>query len=245
MEYTLLVAGLIGCVSLLYATAGQAGGTAFLAVMAFAGFPTDEMRPTALVLNVLVASYATWRLYRHGAINWTLLWPMAAPSLLAAFVGGMIVLGGPLYNIMTGSLLVAASLLMLMKRGADKIADERPRIPTMHAALVGAAAGLLSGLTGIGGGVFLTPLIVALGWVSPRQAAGLSPPFILANSVLALAGVLLTGQSVNPDIVVYAVGAILGAMVGTFIGLRWMSQRATRYVLAVILLFAGIRLLFR
>ncbi|KWV54703.1 hypothetical protein AS156_06980 [Bradyrhizobium macuxiense] len=241
MQFTLIVTLLIGFVSLLYSTAGQVGGTAFLAVMSFAGLSAEQMRPTALVLNVVAAGYATWRLHQQRKIEWNLLWQIAIPSMLTAFIGGLLAIGGSLYCIMTGTLLIAASFLMLLKRRVDNIKVRQVRLD--RAALVGAVTGLLSGLTGIGGGVFLVPLILMLGWASPRQAAGLSPPFILCNSVLALAGVLLSGQSVNPEAVFYIFGAVLGAMLGTCIGLRWMTDRGTRYVLAIILLFAGVRLL--
>jgi uncharacterized protein len=241
--HTLLVAGLIGCVSLLYATAGQAGGTAFLAVMAFAAFPATEMRATALLLNIVAAGYATWRLNRRGAIDRNLLLPLTVPSLLTALVGGILVLGGQSYFILTALLLIVAAALMVFKRTADTVEARRVRV--FPAAVVGAGAGFISGLTGVGGGVFLTPLLIAFGWASPRRAAALSPPFILCNSVMGLGGVFLAGQTLAPGILLYAVGALAGAAIGTAIGLRWMSERATRYSLAVILLFAGLRLLFR
>jgi uncharacterized protein len=240
---TLLVAGLIGCVSLLYATAGQAGGTAFLAVMAFAAFPATEMRATALLLNIIAAGYTTWRLHRRGAIDRVMLWPLTVPSLLTALVGGILVLGGQSYFILTALLLIVAAALMVFKRTADTVEARRVRV--FPAAVVGAGAGFISGLTGVGGGVFLTPLLIAFGWASPRRAAALSPPFILCNSVMGLGGVFLAGQTLAPGILLYAVGALAGAAIGTAIGLRWMSERATRYSLAVILLFAGLRLLFR
>jgi len=243
IELTLFAALLIGVVSLLYASTGLVGGTAFLAVMAFAGLPAEQMRPTALVLNVLAAGYATFVLHQHKKIEWQLLWQLAIPSMLTAFIGGWLALDGSLYCVMTGVLLIAASILMLLKPGLD--GTRHRQVWPAHAASVGAATGLLSGLTGIGGGVFLIPLILALGWVSPRQAAGLSPPFILVNSVLALAGVLVSGQSVNSEVAFYALGAVFGAVLGTFIGLRWMSNWTTRYVLATILLFAGVKLLLR
>jgi hypothetical protein len=114
-----LVASLIGCVSLLYATAGQAGGTAFLAIMAFAAFPAIEMRATALLLNIVAAAYATWRLHRRGAIDPKLLLPLTAPSLVTAFAGGLLVLAGQAYFILTGLLLIAAAVLMVVRRAAD------------------------------------------------------------------------------------------------------------------------------
>ena len=243
MDSTLLVASLIGCVSLLYATAGQAGGTAFLAIMAVAAFPAAEMRATALVLNIVAAGYATWRLHRRGAIDRTMLPALTVPSLVTAFLGGLLVLSGQLYFTLTSLLLVAAAALMVFKRSADTVeARAAPLLPTVA---VGAGAGFISGLTGVGGGVFMTPLLMVFGWVSPRRAAALSPPFILCNSVVGLAGVLLAGQKPAPGTFLYSVGALAGAVIGTAIGLRWMSERATRYVLAAILLFAGLRLLFR
>ena len=231
MEHTFLVAIAIACVSLLYATVGQAGGTAFLAIMAFASFPAAEMRPTALFLNIVAAGYATWRLHQRAAIERTTLLRVTLPSLVTALAGGLLVLNGRVYFILTGLLLVAAAALMA--------------IQLLPAAAVGAGAGFVSGLTGVGGGVFLTPFVIALGWMSPRRAAALSPPFILCNSVMGLLGVLLAGQELTRDTAFYSFGALAGAIVGSAIGLRWMSERDTRYALGVILLFAGIRLIYR
>lgn len=243
VEQTFLVAAAIACVSLLYATAGQAGGTAFLAVMTFASFPASEMRPTALFLNIVAAGYATWRLHQREAIDRTMLVRVTVPSLVTAFLGGLLALNGRTYFILTGLLLVAAAGLMAFKRTADNVRI-RP-IQLLPAVGVGAGAGFVSGLTGVGGGVFLTPLLIALGWMSPRRAAALSPPFILCNSMTGLFGVLLAGQKLTPDSAIYSLAALAGAMFGTAIGLRWMTERATRCALAAILLFASVRLLFR
>jgi uncharacterized protein len=237
---TLVVAGLIGCVSLLYTTAGQAGGTAFLAVMAFAAFPAVEMRPTALLLNIVAAGYATWQLYQRAAIDRRPLVPLIAPSLVTAFVGGMVVLAGRTYFILTGVLLIVAAALMAL-RGVADAAEARP---PHHFPLVvaGAGTGFVSGLTGVGGGVFLTPVLIVSGWMSPRRAAALSPPFILCNSTVGLIGALLAGQTLAPGTLLYSLGALTGAIAGTAIGLRWFTERITRYALAIILLFAGLRL---
>src|SRR5271166_2913678 len=243
MHHAFTIAGLIGCVSLLYATARQAGGTAFLAVMAFAAFPATEMRATALLLNIVAAGYSTWRLHRRVAIDRKMLLPLTVPSLVAAFLGGLLVLGGHAYFVLTGLLLIAAAVLMVFKRTADTV-EARP-VRLAPAAAMGAGAGFISGLTGVGGGVFLTPLLIAFGWASPKRAAQLSPPFILCNSVVGLGGVLLAGQKLAPSTFLYSLCVLAGAAIGTAISLRWMSVRGTRYVLAAILLFAGIRLLFR
>ena len=238
-----VVASFIGCVAFLYAMVGQAGGTAFLAIMALAEFSPMEMRPTALLLNIVAAGYTTWRLHQRRAIEWKLLLRLTAPSVATAFLGGLLVLRNSVYFVITGLLLIVAAGLMLLRKRVDE-APGRPIRP-LPAAVVGGVAGLLSGLTGIGGGVFLTPPLIALGWASPKRAAGLSPAFILCNSAVGFVGVLLAGQRVASGIGVYAVAAFAGAILGTTASLRWMSESATRYILAAILLFAGIRLLFR
>jgi hypothetical protein len=243
MNHPFLVAAFMACVSLLYATAGQAGGTAFVAVMAVAAFPAAEMRPTALLLNVIAAGYATWRLHQNAAIDRKVLVLVTIPSMVTAFGGGLLVLRGQVYFALTGLVLVAAGVLMIVGRGADSI--EAKSVTPFPAGLAGAASGFLSGLSGVGGGVFLTPLIIALGWASPKRAAALSPPFILCNSAVGLVGVLIAGQKLTSDASLYAVAALAGAVIGSTIALNWMSERATRYVLAAILLFAGLRLLLR
>jgi uncharacterized protein len=240
---TPVVAALMGCVSLLYATVGQAGGTGFLAIMAFAHLPAAEMRVTALGLNIVAAGYATWRLHRAGTIEWPGLLRVTVPSLPTAFIGGMLALPDAPYFVLTGLVLIAAAALTLGKRTADTLGARRPS--PSQAAIAGAGAGFLSGLTGVGGGVFLTPLLIAAGWMSPRRAAQLAPPFILCNSVVGLIGAALAGQTFASGAPSYALGALAGAVIGTVIGLKWMSERATRYVLAAILLVAGLRLLFR
>jgi uncharacterized protein len=159
--------------------------------MAFAAFPATEMRATALLLNIVAAGYTTWRLHRRGTIDRVVLWPLTVPSLLTALVGGILVLDGQLYFILTALLLIVAAALMVFKRTADTVEARRVRV--FPAAVVGAGAGFISGLTGVGGGVFLTPLLIAFGWASPRRAAALSPPFILCNSVMGL------GASSLPD----------------------------------------------
>jgi uncharacterized membrane protein YfcA len=201
------------------------------------------MRATALLLNLVAAGYATFWLHRRGAIEGRLLAKFTVPSLLTAFVGGLIAIEGDIYFLLTGVLLVAASVLMVFRRSADTAVAVDVSLPA--AATAGAGVGLLSGLTGVGGGVFLTPLLIARGWASPSRAAALAPPFILCNSGLALVGVLISGKRTAPGTLVYAFAALAGAMVGTVVGRRWMSERATRLVLAAILLGAGLRLLFR
>jgi uncharacterized membrane protein YfcA len=208
--------------------------------MAFAAFPAVEMRATALLLNIVAAGYAAWHVHRKVGLDQKMLLQIAITSLLAAFVGGLLKLDGGTYFVLTGLLLLAAAALMIFRRAADSV--EAKAVHALPAALMGTGAGFISGLTG---GVFLTPLLIAFGWASPKSAARLSPPFILCNSVVGLLGVLIAGQRLTSGTPLYAIGALAGAVLGWTVALRWMSERATRYVLAVILLLAGLRLLLR
>jgi hypothetical protein len=236
-----VLALLFGAISLLYATVGQAGGTAFLALMAFAAFPSSEMRPTALALNIVAAAYSTWAFNRNQVVDWGKLKPLLLASLPTAFIGGFIVLDEGHYKSTTGVILLLAGAIMILRR--ERAIWPEHQAPLWGATLLGAVVGLVSGLTGIGGGVFLAPMLIALHWASPKQTAALSAPFILLNSMVGLVGVLCAGQLPSPHFAWYAAAALGGAMIGTAVGLRWLSQLATRYVLGAILLAAGIQLL--
>jgi uncharacterized membrane protein YfcA len=238
----LLFALLFGVISLLYATVGQAGGTAFLALMAFAAFPSTEMRPTALALNVVVATCSTWVFNREKVVDWRRLRPLLLSSLPTALAGGFIVLDERIYKTTTGFVLLLAGAAITIRR--DSAHDSDREIPLWGAVSAGAVIGLVSGLTGVGGGVFLAPALIGLGWASPKQTAALSAPFILANSAVGLVGVLFAGQLPSSQSGLYAMAALGGGAAGTAIGLRWLSQGATRFILASILLAAGIQLVF-
>jgi hypothetical protein len=138
-------------------------------------------------------------------------------------------------------LLLAGAATILRRHGAAAPDREAPLWGIVG---VGAVVGLVSGLTGVGGGVFLAPTLIALRWASPKQTAALSAPFILANSAVGLVGVLFSGQPPSPHLGIYAAAALGGAIVGTAIGLRWLGQAGMRFILAGILLAAGIQLLF-
>jgi uncharacterized protein len=233
---------LFAAVSMLYATVGQAGGTAFLALMAFASFPPNEMRPTALLLNIIAATYSTWLFNRGSLVDWAKLRPLLIASLPIALVGGFIVLDERVYNAVTGAVLLTAAIILAFRR--PKVGEPDETTSFWGAIAMGAAVGFVSGLTGVGGGVFLAPILIALHWASPKQTAALSAPFIPANSAVGLIGALYAGQPPSGDTWVYAIGALAGAMIGTTVGLRWLSQTATRYALATVLGSAAIQLLF-
>ncbi|MET4240179.1 putative membrane protein YfcA [Bradyrhizobium sp. i1.4.4] len=235
-----MLTAFFAAISLLYATVGQAGGTAFLALMAFASFPPSEMRPTALLLNIVAATYSTWLFNRGSHIDWAKLNPFLIASLPTTLAGASIVLADDIYHTVTGLVLIAAAAVLMIGRSGRDAPD---RVTPLWAAIsTGAGVGFISGLTGVGGGVFLAPILVGMRWASPRQTAALSAPFILGNSAVGLIGALHAGQAPSPQTWLYALGALAGATVGTTIGLRWLSQATTRYILAAILGSAGVQL---
>ena len=209
--------------------------------MAFASFPPSEMRPTALLLNIVAAAYSTWLFNRGSLVDWTKLRPLLFASIPTSLVGSFIALDVQVYSTVTGLVLLSAAAVLAFRRAGAEEPDRAT--PLWGTIAIGAVVGLISGLTGVGGGVFLAPILIARGWASPKQTAALSAPFILANSIAGLSGVLAIGQTPSSSTWTYALAALAGAIIGTTVGLRWLSQTVTQYSLAVMLGTAGIQLL--
>jgi uncharacterized membrane protein YfcA len=200
------------------------------------------MKPTALVLNLLVATIALLRFSRAGFFSWRLLWPFALGSVPLAYVGGAITLPGHWYKTMVGLVLLVAAARLLWERRISDPADIHPA-PVLPAVLCGGVIGLLSGLTGTGGGIFLSPLLLFTGWAETRETGGVSAAFILLNSIAGLAGNVASVQHVPPAIPVWAVAAVAGGLIGSELGSRRIGAPAFRTVLALVLVVAGCKLI--
>src|SRR5712691_9552057 len=204
----LLAAGML-VAAFLYASVGHGGASAYIAAMAIAGVAPAEMRPIALQLNVLVSAIATAKFYRAGHFRWRLFWPFAVVSIPAAYAGGAITLPGHAYKIVVGLVLIYAAwqLWRSGRAGEEMRAVREP--PIVWAMLIGAVMGLLSGLTGVGGGIFLSPMLLILGWAGTKQTSAVAAPFILVNSVAGLAGTLFAKSAALPGHVWILVAAVL------------------------------------
>ena len=180
--------------AVLYSSVGHAGASAYLAAMGLFGVAPAAMRPAALVMNVVVATAGTWRFASAGVVPWRLLTPLCAASVPAAFVGGAVQLPARVYAPLLALTLVfgAWRLWAQLER-----ADLRPAPGARVLLAVGAGFGLLAGLTGIGGGIFLSPTLILAGWETPRRTAGASVTFILANSIAGLLAVVLVVAGVK------------------------------------------------
>ena len=243
MDPTLLLAALFLVAALLYGSVGHAGASAYLASMALVGVAPEVMKPTALVLNILVASIVTIRFARAGYVRPLALLPFLVGSVPAAFIGGGLTLPTTLYQPLVGAVLLVAAARFGWT-AANAGADFPPRAPWPGAVASGAGIGLLAGLTGTGGGIFLTPLLLAAGWAGTRFAAGTSAAFILANSVSGLAGNLASVGSLPPAIPLWLGAAAVGGAIGSQLGSRRMPAPWIRRALAVVLLVAGLKLIF-
>lgn len=242
-ETAAIIAVLFLIAATLYSSVGHAGASGYLAVMGLMGVATPMMKPTALILNILVATIGTFQFLRAGCFSWRLFWPFALGSVPAAYAGGAMKLPTTFYKVGVGAILLFSAIRMFVAASKpDRSTVNRPPIPA--ALLAGAAIGMLSGLTGTGGGIFLSPLLLFAGWAETRETSGVSAAFILVNSVAGLSG-LLPAQSVLPSALpIWAAAALLGGAVGANFGSRRITTPWLRRLLGMVLVVAGLKLIF-
>lgn len=237
---------LILVVATLYAAVGQAGASGYLAAMGVVGLEPSMMKPTALVLNLLVAGIGTFRFVRAGQFTWRAFYPFGILGMPFSFVGGAVTLPPHLYYPVAGCILLAAALELArstwVARGRVEVATTGAP-PFLSALASGAAIGFLSGMTGTGGGIFLAPLILLLGWVETRRAAAVSAAFNLLNSAAALAGTWTTIASLPPALPWWLVAAGAGGAVGAWLGSRHLPTAALRYLLSALLGLSAVKML--
>jgi uncharacterized membrane protein YfcA len=238
----ILVASSMAAAAALYASVGHGGASAYLAIMALFSVAPEAMRPTALALNLVVSAFAAWRFAASGQTNWRLLASFAATSVPAAWLGGAAQLPASLYRPLVGAVLLAAALRLFWQ--PERTAARPVRQPSLFLAVpTGAGLGLLAGLTGTGGGIFLSPLMILLGWEDARRTAGVAAAFIFLNSAAGLAGNLASVRSL-PGEMPYLLGAVAaGAVAGTALGVARLPRERLLQALGVVLVVAGLKLL--
>lgn len=242
MSETLIIAALFLVTAALYASVGHAGASGYLAVMGLFAFAPTVMKPTALALNVLVALVATLQFTRAGLFSWSLFWPFALASIPAAFAGGAITLPVRGYRTLVGAVLIYAAVWMF--RSAGQPVPASTHAPAVRLAIpIGAVIGLLSGLSGVGGGIFLSPLLVYAAWADPRAASGVAAPFILVNSLAGLLGHLASVAEIPRAIPLWGIAVLAGGWLGATYGSRRAPAPVLRRLLAVVLVIAGAKLI--
>ncbi len=238
------IAGLILVVASLYSSIGHAGASGYLAVFGLFGLDEPTMRPAALILNLLVSVIGTVQFARAGHFRWRTFWPFALASMPFAFLGGRIHLDDLTYRRLVGAVLLFAAYRLAVIGRRDVDAETRP-VPIWAGLICGGLIGLLSGLTGVGGGIFLTPLLLLANWAQIKEAAATSVAFILVNSAAGLAGLLSTGIDLPiwKYLAVWSAAAIVGGAIGSTLGSRRLPPLVLRRLLAAVLVIAAVNLL--
>ncbi len=229
-------------VAFLYSAVGHAGASGYIAVMTLFGLAPIVIKPSALVLNILVASLTSYQFWRAGHFSWSLFWPFALLSVPFAFLGGYINLPTQWFKLLVGLVLLYSAIRFFFESKAE---DKEINPPAKSLALAtGAGLGLLSGLTGTGGGIFLTPLMIFFRWSKTKAASAVSALFILVNSISGLLGNLSSTKQLPLFTTPIVVAALTGGAVGSYLGSRQLSVGFIKKLLAVVLLIAGVKLIF-
>ena len=227
----------------LYSSVGHGGASAYIAAMALLSVAPETMKPTALALNLLVTGFGALRYWRRRLTNWRLVLAFALTATPAAFIGGGIHLPAIYYKPLVGILLWLAAARLLWQ---PTLLAERPvHAPALWITLpAGAVLGLLAGLTGTGGGIFLSPLIILMAWEEPRRTSGVVSAFIFLNSAAGLAGNATSVGDLPHELPVFLASVAGGALVGTWLGVERLPRPWLLRMLGVVLLIAGAKLLF-
>jgi hypothetical protein len=238
-----LVAAAVLLMAALYSTVGHGGGSGYLAVLAIATIAPEQMRPTALLLNVVVSSIATWRFSKTKTFRKDLFLPIVCASIPSAFIGGYIDIPSQIYKPVVGIVLFYAALRLFVPIKGG----EQTKKPVMLIVLIsGSVIGFLSGIIGVGGGIFLSPLILLLGWTTAKQTAAISAPFILVNSVSGLSGIVADRGGLPVDftfVAPLAIAVVIGGLLGSSFGSKKLGHQGLRATLGVVLIVASAKML--
>lgn len=245
VEQLLILLPAFFVIACLYTSVGHAGASGYLAAMALLAIAPATMRPTALALNILVASFTFYRFWKAGYFKWRAFWPFVLGSIPLAALGGSLQLDTSVYFVLAGIALGLSAFVLAWRAWAGPRPEspaDQVRVPIAAGIFFGALIGLLSGLTGTGGGIFLSPIVLLSGWAGPRHTGGITAPFILANSSSALIAGTATWASLPAELPWLIVAVLAGAGTGTWLGLSKFSTRWLLYAMALVLSIAAAKL---
>ena len=238
-QYSFILLMAIGLMAVLYSSVGHGGASGYLAAMALWGLLPEEMRPATLLMNIVVTSWLLFRFQPYKLMPYKLFWPLVIASTPLAFIGGLIKIDAEAYRLLVGVMLLLAAARMLM---INKAAESTQQ-PTMIAVLlVGAILGFSAGLTGIGGGVFLSPILLIFGWCSIRQSTAVAAGFILLNSIGGLAGYIVSDQSWPMGAGWLVITALAGCLFGGELAAHRASSLTLQKLLAAVLAIAAVKM---
>lgn len=229
-------------VAMLYSSVGHGGASGYLALMSLLGVSSVFMRSSALTLNLFVSGIAFYQFYKNGFFRWKLFYPFAISSVPMAFIGANIILDSFWYHKILALFLIIAALRIngIFNRSTDKNLAE---LKITTGIIIGAVLGFFSGMIGIGGGIILSPLILLLGWGSVKETAAMSALFIFVNSISGLLGLGLGNLNLSSQFIWWVLAAIAGGIAGSLWGSSFAKSVVLKNVLALVILFAAIKLI--
>lgn len=239
-EHIALLSLAILVIGFLYSSVGHAGASGYIAAMSLFSLEPAFIKPTALLLNIVVAAITAWQFYRAGHFSWRLFWPFAILAVPFAFVGGYVNLPTHYFKMMIGVILLFSAYRFLTRPSPDAVTSP-PK--TSVAVVTGGCLGFLSGLTGTGGGIFLTPLLLFKRWASIKTAAAVSALFILVNSGAGLLGNVASTRHIPSFGWLLSASAMAGGALGSYYGSRRFNHTTVKRMLAIVLLIAGAKLI--
>ncbi|MCB0538208.1 MAG: sulfite exporter TauE/SafE family protein [Chitinophagales bacterium] len=243
-EYFIFFLCLLPIVAFLYSSVGHGGASGYLALMALFGVATETMKPTALLLNLFVAAISFYFYYKEGYFKPKLFIPFAIASIPAAFIGGTIQLDSSIYKkILAVFLLFAIARILFIGKNLQQN-NSTKEIKIWLGLIVGFCIGFFSGLIGIGGGIILSPIIILMHWGNLKESAAVSALFIWVNSAAGLLGQFKAGYVVDTNAFIFVFLALIGGLLGAFLGSKKLKSRQLEYILSIVLFMASIKLWF-
>lgn len=228
----------------LYSSVGHAGASGYLAIMSLMSFSSAIIKPTSLILNILVSLIASYKYIRAKCYNGEIFWSFAITSIPFAFLGGYLNVEEKLFKILAGVFLIISSILLIVRGYIKNNSDEIKKMPKTAALFIGAAVGFFSGIIGVGGGIFLSPIIILLSWSKPREVSGVAALFILLNSITALMGKLYAVEEIPVQLLNFSIPSVIsGGIIGSALGTKMINKKTILTILAVILISAGIKMI--
>ncbi len=243
-EFLLLFS--LSIIAALYASVGHGGASGYLAVLSLTVYASNDpvwLKQHAWCLNLLVAGIAFLAYKKSGFFDMKLALPFIVASIPAAFFGGYLRVDNTVYDILLALTLLFAAwkLYSLNKSNPETSVNQSP--PFVIALIIGFVIGFLSGIIGVGGGIFLSPIILIFGWSNPKTTAGVAAAFIWVNSLAGLLGSTISGQLVVDlsTLIPLAISVLIGGYVGSKYGSERLSQNSIRNILVAVMLIASLR----
>jgi uncharacterized protein len=241
IEYISIAFGLFLLIAVLYSSVGHAGASGYLAIMALLSFAPETIKPTSIILNIVVASIASYHFIKKGFFDQRIFLCFIFTSIPAAFVGGYLILPPHYFKLFAGIFLLMSTAAILLRTKISENTYENSPMPLSLGLITGAIIGFISGIIGVGGGIFLSPILIFTRWATIQQASGIAALFILVNSIAGLLGHFSAVKTLNSSILYWVVAVILGGIIGSYLGTRKMNNQLILYTLAIVLFSAGLK----